>query len=340
MKKRSRIKALGGEAIYHCISRLIPEVPYWNSRAKEVMRKQLWRTADFSGIQILTYCLMGNHLHILIRVPDRETVQVSDSELLRRYKVLYPKPTRYERARIEELEQALHEDGHKAGILRARLLARMHDVSAFMKTLKHRYTLWYNRSHDRYGTIWAERFRSVLVQNTPLAALTMAAYIDLNPVRAGLVQDPKDYRWCGYAEAVAGREEARAGLAALTGHSATTAPADTTPPGKSPDKALQSYRTLLFGKGAVSAPGKQNAASIDPDLAAQVLKTGGKLPAHHLLCCRVRYFTEGLIIGTHDYVQKHLEERCLRGETRRCARPRPIAPDAWKELTFARNFRQ
>lgn len=40
----------------------------------------------------------------------------------------------------------------------------------------------------------------------------MAAYIDLNPVRAGLVEDPKDYRWSGYAEAVAGKVPAQQGL--------------------------------------------------------------------------------------------------------------------------------
>ena len=40
----------------------------------------------------------------------------------------------------------------------------------------------------------------------------MAGYIDLNPVRAGIVTDPKDYRWSGYGEAVAGKEAARTGL--------------------------------------------------------------------------------------------------------------------------------
>ena len=40
----------------------------------------------------------------------------------------------------------------------------------------------------------------------------MAAYIDLNPVRAGMVDDPKDYRWCSYAEAVAGKKRSREGL--------------------------------------------------------------------------------------------------------------------------------
>jgi prevent-host-death family protein len=46
---------------------------------------------------------------------------------------------------------------------------------------------------------------------------TMAAYIDLNAVRAGIVSDPKNYRWCGYGEAVAGKKKAREGLAAIFG---------------------------------------------------------------------------------------------------------------------------
>ena len=40
----------------------------------------------------------------------------------------------------------------------------------------------------------------------------MASYIDLNPVRAGIVKDPADYRWSGYGEAVAGKKAAREGL--------------------------------------------------------------------------------------------------------------------------------
>ncbi len=40
--------------------------------AKEVLRKQLWQIADFSGVEVITYCLMSNHFHLLIRVPDKE----------------------------------------------------------------------------------------------------------------------------------------------------------------------------------------------------------------------------------------------------------------------------
>src|ERR1700739_5057236 len=71
-----------------------------------------------------------------------------------------------------------------------------------MKELKGRFAQWYNRRHRRYGVLWAERFKSVLIEESQ-ALSAVAAYIDLNPLRAGLCEDPKDYRYCGYAEAVA-----------------------------------------------------------------------------------------------------------------------------------------
>jgi len=81
-----------------------------------------------------------------------------------------------------------------------------------MKLLKQRFTQWYNGRTGRKGTLWEERFKSVLVEGIGQGLRAMAAYIDLNPVRAGLVTDPKDYRWSGYGEAMAGNKRARLGL--------------------------------------------------------------------------------------------------------------------------------
>jgi putative transposase len=72
-----------------------------------------------------------------------------------------------------------------------------------MKTLLQRFTRWFNRTHQRSGTLWEERYKSVIVESG-VAARTMAAYIDLNPVRAGMVSDPAEYRWSSYGEAVGG----------------------------------------------------------------------------------------------------------------------------------------
>ena len=57
--------------------------------AKEVLRKQLWQIADFSGVEVITYCVMDNHFHTIVRVPDREKVMISDKELMRRCRVRY-----------------------------------------------------------------------------------------------------------------------------------------------------------------------------------------------------------------------------------------------------------
>lgn len=84
-----------------------------------------------------------------------------------------------------------------------RFTYRMHDLGEFMKWLLQRFTQRFNHAHSRSGTLWEDRFKSVIVEDG-VAARTMAAYIDLNPVRAGMVEDPTDYRWSSYGEAVGG----------------------------------------------------------------------------------------------------------------------------------------
>ncbi|MCH8474136.1 MAG: transposase, partial [Opitutales bacterium] len=59
------------------------------------------------------------------------------------------------------------------------------DLSAFVKIYKQQVSIWYNANHDRYGPLWSDRFKSVLVQGSGTALLVMAAYIDLNPGRGG-----------------------------------------------------------------------------------------------------------------------------------------------------------
>ena len=80
---------------------------------------------------------------------------------------------------------------------------RMHDLGEFMKALLQRFSRWFNQQHERTGTLWESRFKSVLVEEGA-AARAMAAYIDLNPVRAGMVADPAAYRWSSYGEALGG----------------------------------------------------------------------------------------------------------------------------------------
>jgi REP element-mobilizing transposase RayT len=307
------------------MSRTVGNTFLFQDREKEVLRKMIWQVADFCGVEVLTYCIMSNHFHVLVRVPCVD--DVSDSELLRRFKVLYPKPTKYQVKSFADVERLLLAGGDAAAGVRDQLLARMGDLSEFMKTLKQRFSIWYNRNHeDRFGTLWADRFKSVLVEGQGNPLQTMAAYIDLNPVRAGLVNDPKDYRFCGYAEAVAGSKVAGAGLIQVWGNSGA----------KSVDPALQAHRMLIFGKHA-------SVLGVSDEMrrhALQVLqKEGGQLPKAVVLRCRVRYFTDGAILGSSEFVRSFAHSWQVKRERKHSPRVNCMRGSDWDDLAVIQGLR-
>ena len=295
----------------------------FKDREKEVLRKMIHQVADFCGVEVLTYCIMSNHFHVLVRVPFGSGV--SDLELMRRYKVLYPKPTKYQEASVKVMASQLECGGEDADGIRRRLLARMGDVSEFMKTLKQRFSVWFNRSHQRYGTLWAERFKSVLVEGEGNPLQTMAAYIDLNPVRAGLVEDPKDYRFCGYAEAVAGDERALRGLRHVW--------ADYRQP------ALKAHRLLIFGKG--SSPWTHKGQVISRAAAVKVLEAqGGELSKAIMLRCRVRYFSDGAILGSAEFVRGFADAWQNEKDRKHPPKVNPMRGKGWGDLAVIRGLRR
>jgi len=318
---RIKIAPEMGPAAYHCMSRTVNGERLFGDVERETFRRQMRQVADFCGIKILTHTVLSNHFHLLVLVP--EAAPVSDQELLRRYAVLYPKPTKYQAARLEAIRAQLATDGPLAVVWRKKQWALMGDVSQFMKLLKQRFTRWFNRSHGRYGTLWSERFKSVLVEPLQPGLLTVSAYIDLNAVRAGMVLDPVDYRFCGYAEAVAGGVEAQQGLLIATGQTDWTA-------------AQADYRQLLFGTGA---GGREHGSRIDAESLDQVIRNGGRLPLATLLRCRVRYFTAGAILGSRAFVQGQLANyRARSGRVHAKVRELPHLTD-WRGLTTLRALR-
>ena len=123
--RNKRLKIEGGSAVYHCTTRTVNGAFLFDPVSRERLLKQLWQVADFSGVEVLTYCVMSNHFHVLFRVPDREVVVVSDRELLRRYAVLYPEPTQYQTMTIRNLKAVLKRGGREAVMWRRRLPLRV-----------------------------------------------------------------------------------------------------------------------------------------------------------------------------------------------------------------------
>ena len=74
------------------------------------------------------------------------------------------------------------------------LRAKLSSLSEFVREIKVGFARYYNKNHHRRGYFWGERFKSVIVENGE-TLINCLAYIDLNPVRAGLVERPEDYRW-------------------------------------------------------------------------------------------------------------------------------------------------
>lgn len=81
-----------------------------------------------------------------------------------------------------------------------------HSVSRMMQALGRRYVHYFNARHERSGTLWEGRYRSTLVDSETYL-LTVYRYIELNPVRAGIVSHPSHYPWSSYAFNAAGQPD-------------------------------------------------------------------------------------------------------------------------------------
>jgi REP element-mobilizing transposase RayT len=301
-------------SIYHCVSRVVDRRFVFGDEEREIFRMFMRMMENFSGCRVLSYCVMSNHFHILLEVPPMPVGGLRDAELLKRLGVLYGE--NFVKSVADELVAARTEGGVEGGNpervaeIHGRFTKRMHDLSDFMKTLLQRFTRWFNRTHNRTGTLWEERFKSVIVESGT-AARTVAAYIDLNPVRAGIVEDPAEYRWSSYGEAVGGGrkgngKKAREGLVrAITSDTDTGFDA-----GKWKD-ASRRYRRLLGMalerkplNAKVAASGKMSISKNDQE-AVESGDTQTVLPElrmANMLRYRVRYFTDGAVIGSKGFV--------------------------------------
>lgn len=278
--------------VYHVIARVVHGRRLLGSVEREAWVRALHRAVVFSGLELITYCALGNHAHILVRV-DPAARNCDDAELVRRFAVLYGTKRAVwcnldARGLAHALAQGETEEARK---LRERLRARMGDVSEFMRTLRQRYTKWYNRVYDTMGTLWAERFRSVLVEDTPWLVGLLAAYIDLNAVRAGLAKLPEEYRWCGYAEALGGNAELRRALGQCF-------PGDGGEAG-----GLARYRLRMLGKGA-GTKRDGTGARVDRQALLDAHEKGGELEAYELLQLKLRFLSQGVALGSHAWLRE------------------------------------
>jgi putative transposase len=311
-------KSAGKPVFYHCISRVVDRRFVLGAEEKEKFRALMRIYEKFSGCRVTAYCLMDNHFHILLEVPPMPEDGLSDAELLRRLAAIYSEAFVAEVARElaearRQVAEGMAAESVVVSRIHERFTYRMHDLGEFMKGLLQRYTQWHNRKHSRTGRLWEDRFKSVIVEDG-VAARTMAAYIDLNPVRAGMVKEPADYRWSSYGEAIGGGSKghgktARAGLVRAWGaHQGMDANAKLWA-----GEVSRAYRNILMGNAVEKS---EERVTRDRKMVRNVLRKGmekegagrrqsaatGEIPFETMLRCRIRYFTDGAVIGSRAFV--------------------------------------
>jgi len=321
----------------------------FQGRDKEVFRRILRNQEAFTGVRVVTYCLMSNHFHLLLEVPDREELPRLDEEGLLAVLPLLHDAMGVEHVR-QELERARlsgNEIWHRQ--ILDRYERRRGDLSHFLKELKLRITFYMNKRLNRTGTLWEGRYKSVLVEDCERALLTISAYIDLNPVRAGIVAQPEDYRWCGYAEAVAGgprAARARAGLGLMLSEALQDPDFQSAPPTDWRRTAAR-YRMFLYAEGQEVAPdpdrGKPGRRGFAESAVEAVLAEKGEMAVSQVLRHRVRYFCDGAVLGTVGFVnavfEREQQERRRFGEKRTTGARRMRGAD-WGELRVLRDLRK
>ena len=353
MRQARMLVPAGVEGVYHVVSRVVDRRMAFGDEEKRHFVKLMKAYAGFSGIPVVAWCVMSNHFHMLVAVPEQG--ELAEATVLKRMAMIYTP------AQMAEIQVRL--DAHptpegRRGVLRPYVL-RMGNLAAFMKALKQRFTQWFNRKHERRGTLWEDRYHSTIVEYQGYskavvgtsreaaevrshAARIVAAYIDLNPIRAGMVEDPKDYPWSGYGAAVRGDKDGVSGIQALWGG------------GKA--NALAAHRMFIFEEGGAEKtedsllrpPGYEGQGKtqdartgegkcrkgIDAKKIWAERQRGGRLPLAVMLRLRVRYLTDGAIIGSKEFVGKITGNR---GEEKAGT---PMRFGEWGGLRALRNLRK
>ena len=144
-------------------------------------------TANFS-VAVGGFSIMDNHLHVLCRL-DPEHAKWADEEVVRRWIAVYPPRNLkiYDEKILGPWVKQQAQDAKQVALYRERLA----DLGWFMKALKEPLSRFANRHDGCQGAFWQARYKSIAVLDTE-ALLATCAYIDLNPVAAGIVKEPEN----------------------------------------------------------------------------------------------------------------------------------------------------
>jgi hypothetical protein len=261
--------------VYHVISRTALSGFPLETAEKDYLLGLINRLNKFYFVDVLGFCVMSNHFHLVTRMYPAE--YFSDDLVRERLEKWFPEGR-------EISEQTI-----------ARFRDRWSSLAQFVKDIKQGFTRYYNKRHGREGYFWNGRFKSLIVQNGR-SLVNLLAYVDLNPVRAGIVKRPEQYRWCslGYHVQTGNRD----GLLCVDFGMKEWGE-------KEPDQIIRAYRQFVYETGAIdTGKGKP----MDPEIVRKERRKNFELKRFELFCYRTRYFSDAGILGSKEFVKEVFDQ--------------------------------
>ena len=176
---------------YHCISRCVRRAFLCGKgfeHRKAWIEKQLEFLASQFAVSVCGFAIMNNHLHVLCRLDPGVANKWSDEEVVRRWFTVYT-PSSLDIDDPASVQAWLDHQCQDASKV-ARYRERLQNLGWFMKALKEPLARIANKEDDCKGTFWEARYKSIAILDD-VALLATCAYIDLNPIAAGIVKVPE-----------------------------------------------------------------------------------------------------------------------------------------------------
>ena len=282
------------KAIYHVMSRTALDGFPLQDVEKDFMLDLIKRFSALYFTEILGFCLMGNHFHLLVKMIPED--RFTDEEIQKRFETFYGDSRSFTEGQIPYLREKLS------------------SLSEFMREIKVGFARYYNRRYDRRGYFWGDRFKSVIVDKGE-TLVNCLAYIDLNPLRAGLVDRPEDYRWnsLGYHLQTHNKDQF---LSTDFGFQEFNV--------KSPKERIRRYRRYVYEAGAINRPDKMQARVINKKVVAKQRKKGFEISRISRFRYRTRYFTDSGIIGSKEFVSENYQRFKHLFYSKHEKKPKPI----------------
>ena len=157
---------------------------------KHWIEDQLRRCAALFGIDLLAFAILDNHFHLVLRSRPDVVREWSDEEVARRWRLLCPYRKHADGTAREPSQAEVNSITTDPDKLRE-TRQRLSDISWWMRLLCQRIAQRANKEDDATGKFWENRYRAVRLLDEE-ALLACSAYVDLNPIRAGLAKTVED----------------------------------------------------------------------------------------------------------------------------------------------------